>query len=226
MPLSAPLCPLCPSLPLSAPLCPTLPLSALSAPLCPSLPLLFVPMKPPLHAHETPPFMPMNPPFHGSKVRTPHSALRTPLSKQLQTAPLCLSLPLSAPLCPSLPLSAPLLPRLPARPLSPRWSLGPGVPVLIFLLFPCWQFKKEYSTEKKIVEAAKARDGSPEWLEEEAEATKKGLLALYQVSARGRPSPVGVGASCVGREKQGGLLWYQGRAALCLCSGRCSQCWA
>ncbi|CAI5501118.1 unnamed protein product [Closterium sp. Naga37s-1] len=44
----------------------------------------------------------------------------------------------------------------------------------------CYRFKKEYDTEKKIVAAVEPREGSPEWLEEEAKETRKGLLSLFQ----------------------------------------------
>ncbi|GJP48467.1 hypothetical protein CLOM_g7745, partial [Closterium sp. NIES-68] len=44
----------------------------------------------------------------------------------------------------------------------------------------CYRFKKEYDTEKKIVAAVQPREGSPEWLEEEAKETRKGLLSLFQ----------------------------------------------
>lgn len=44
----------------------------------------------------------------------------------------------------------------------------------------CYRFKSEFGTERKIVAAVQPREGSPDWLEEEAKETQKGLLDLFQ----------------------------------------------
>ncbi|KAJ7514027.1 hypothetical protein O6H91_23G023000 [Diphasiastrum complanatum] len=44
----------------------------------------------------------------------------------------------------------------------------------------CYQFKPEYNTEKKIFLELKARSGSPSWLIQDLEKTRKGLICLLQ----------------------------------------------
>ncbi|KAL2630387.1 hypothetical protein R1flu_015073 [Riccia fluitans] len=44
----------------------------------------------------------------------------------------------------------------------------------------CYQFKEEYNTEKKIAAALKLREGSPQWLMNEAEETQKRLFQFLR----------------------------------------------